>query len=413
MVVFLIFSVHYSLAQVESKDIKDIFNQFKKNPGSYARKEISVGKISYTLLPYVGYAPANGFVLGGAMSIAHLFGEPPTSISSGLISSEVTSKKQFITNARTKIYLRDNKWFLQGDWRLLIFSQTTYGLGIQSPEDPKPQFHINNLEETTGTWGDPMRYNQIRFYEEVSRELGNSGFYVGMGVVLNHLFDINDERLDTMPDSPDFYITKHYEYSRKTNFNPLHYGNYGLKFSVLTDTRDNIANCYKGYFASASMIYNAKLSDNSQQSTQLLYEAMYYLGLSSRNPSHILAFWSWGSFIMQGTVPYLVLPSIGWDTFNRSGRAFIQGRYRGLNMMYNEAEYRFQVSKNGLFGGVLFVNATNASDYYQALFEKVAVGVGGGIRIKFDKLSRTNLGVDYGIGSDRSSGIYFNLQETF
>jgi len=116
---------------------------------------------------------------------------------------------------------------------------------------------------------------------------------------------------------------------------------------------------------------------------------------------------------MQGNVPYLALPAIGWDTYNRSGRGFIQGRYRGLDMMYNEAEYRFPITKNGLLGGALFVNATNASSYDQKLFEKVAVGFGGGIRIQFDNRSRTNLGIDFGMGSDRSSGIYFNLQETF
>jgi hypothetical protein len=400
-------------AQQDSKDLKDILNQIISKQDSVKTAEIMVGKTLYSILPFIGYAPANGFVAGGAISLSKLFGEPPTSISSGMVNFQVTTKKQIIINSRTKIYLKGNNWFLQGDWRLLFFSQTTYGLGIHTIDAPVPEFHINTLSETTETWGDPMRYNQVRFYEEVSRKLGSSSFFIGMGVAIDQHFDINDERLDTVVGSPDFFITSHYAYSVKNNFNPLKYGNNGLKFTLLTDTRDNIANCYKGYYASLSMIYNVKIGNNSQESTQLLYEAMYFLGLSKLNPRHVLAFWSWGTFIVQGNVPYLALPAIGWDTFNRSGRGFIQGRYRGLNMFYNEAEYRFPISKNGLFGGALFINATNESNYYQKLMEKVAIGFGGGIRIQFDKQSRTNLGIDYGIGTDHSSGIYFNLQETF
>jgi outer membrane protein assembly factor BamA len=258
-----------------------------------------------------------------------------------------------------------------------------------------------------------MKYNHFRFHEDVSRKIGNSSFFVGLGVAIDQHFSINDDRLDTIPGSPEFYITNHYSYSLKNDFNPVKYGGNGIKFTLLTDTRDHIGNCYNGYYVSASMIYNFKIGNNSQQSTRLLYEAMYYLGLSRKNPRHVLAFWSWGSFIMQGNVPYLDLPAIGWDTYNRSGRGFIQGRFRGLNMMYNETEYRFPVTKNGLFGGALFVNATNVSSYDQKLFEKVAIGFGGGLRIQFDNRSRTNLGIDFGIGSDRSRGIYFNLQETF
>jgi hypothetical protein len=410
----LMLACRIALAQDETKDFNDIIRQFKKNPETKPASELIVGKTYYSILPFVGYGPANGFVLGGAVSLAHLFGTPPTSISSGMFNCQITTKRQFITNFRTKIYLKENNWFLQGDWRLLLFTQTTYGLGIKNPDDPEPTFMINNLSETTDDlWGDPMKYNQVRFYEKASRRLGNSRFYAGMGIAIDQHFDIVDERLDTIPSSPDFYITSHYEYSVKNDFNPQHYGTNGIIFTLLTDTRDNISNCYTGYFLSVSLLENIKIANNSKQSTKFLYEAMYYLGMNNTKSRHVLAFWSWGSFLLNGEAPYLALPAIGWDTYNRSGRGFIQGRYRGLDMMYNEIEYRFPISRNGLFGGVLFANVTNESSYTQKLFEKAAYGLGGGLRLQLDKLSRTNLGVDFGIGSDKSSGIYFNLQETF
>ena len=146
---------------------------------------------------------------------------------------------------------------------------------------------------------------------------------------------------------------------------------------------------------------------------QLLYDARYYLGLSANIPRHVLAFWSYGTILLSGNVPYLALPSIGWDTYNRSGRGYIQGRFRGLNMVYNEVEYRFPISGNGLFGGVVFANATTASNYYHGLFDQTAFGAGAGIRLNLDKRSRTNLTVDIGKSTEKSVAIYFNLQEAF
>jgi hypothetical protein len=400
-------------AQTSTKDLKDVFREMKKHPEAKLTNDLTVGKTYISVLPVIGYGPANGFVVGSAVSFARLFGNPPTNLSSGMLNCQITSKRQFIVNTRSKIYLSDNKWFLQGDWRLLIFTQPTYGLGINNSGVANFQLYVNNLAETEDSKGEPMKFNLIRVYEDVSRRLGDSYFYAGLGLAVDQHFDIVDERLNTETDSPAYYITSNYAYSLKNNFNPGHYGTNGLKFTLLTDTRDNISNCYKGYFASISLLCNVKIGTNSQQSTQLLYDGRYYLGLSSRNPRHLIAFWSWGSILLNGNVPYLALPSIGWDTYNRSGRGYVQGRYRGLSMLYNEAEYRFPISNNGMFGGIVFLNATTASNYSSGLFNKTALGFGTGFRLQLDKLARTNLTVDVGMGTDHSGAIYFNLQETF
>lgn len=403
-----------SVAQVESKDFKDVTNKWRNIIDTLTKGELVVGKTYLSILPVVGYAPANGFLAGGAISFSRLMGQPPTNMSTGMLNFQVTTKGQFIVNARSKIYLPGNKWFLQGDWRLLLFSQPTYGLGINNSEFNKTHIYINNMDEVSGdTLAEPMKFKLVRFYEEGTLRLGNSHIYAGLGIMIDQHFSIIDERLDTVPESPDYFITNHYAYSLKNSFNPLKYGTNGIKITVLIDTRDQISNCYKGYYASISLLNNLKIGNNSKQSMQLLYDARYYLGLSKKTPRHLIAFWSWGSILLNGDVPYLALPSIGWDTYNRSGRGFIQGRYRGLSMIYNEAEYRFPISKNGLFGGVLYVNATTASNYSKKLFDKTAFGRGAGVRMQLDKRARTNLTVDIGLGADRATAIYFNLQETF
>jgi len=413
MAVIFILAGKVSTAQVQSKDFKDVTNKWRNIIDTLTKSDLVVGKTYLSVLPVVGYAPANGFLAGGAISFSRLMGLPPTNMSTGMLNFQITSKGQFIVNARSKIYLPGNKWFLQGDWRLLLFSQPTYGLGINNSEFNKTHIYTNNMDLVgDDTLAEPMKYKLVRFYEEGTRRLGNSHIYAGLGVMIDQHFSIKDERLDTVSESETYYITNHYKYSDTNNFNPLQYGTNGIKVTLLTDTRDNISNCYKGYYASISLLNNFKIGNNSKQSMQLLYDARYYLGLGKK-PRHVLAFWGWGNILLNGKVPYLALPSIGWDTYNRSGRGFIQGRYRGLSMVYNEVEYRFPISKNGLFGGVLYVNATTASNYTKKLFDKTAFGRGAGIRMQLDKRARTNLCVDIGLGADRATAIYFNLQEAF
>jgi hypothetical protein len=108
-----------------------------------------------------------------------------------------------------------------------------------------------------------------------------------------------------------------------------------------------------------------------------------------------------------------LLPSTGWDDFYNTGRGYIQGRYRGKDMLYFESEYRFGITNNGLLGGVLFVNAESFSKELSKQLAVVAPACGLGVRIKLNKFSGANLCVDYGFGADGSRGISVNLGEVF
>ena len=111
----------------------------------------------------------------------------------------------------------------------------------------------------------------------------------------------------------------------------------------------------------------------------------------------------------------MILPATAYDQRGRSARGYVQGRFRGNNLVYGEAEYRFPISKpGGILGGVLFVNATTADNPNQdlKLFDSVRPAYGLGLRIMADKRSRTNLCVDYGFGN-KSGGFYLAAAETF
>jgi hypothetical protein len=82
-------------------------------------------------------------------------------------------------------------------------------------------------------------------------------------------------------------------------------------------------------------------------------------------------------------------------------------------MMYAEAELRFGITRNGLLGGVVFGNAQTISEINTGRFEVIAPGFGAGLRIKFNKFSKTNACIDYGIGTGGSHGFVGNLGEVF
>jgi hypothetical protein len=111
--------------------------------------------------------------------------------------------------------------------------------------------------------------------------------------------------------------------------------------------------------------------------------------------------------------PYLDLPATGEDSYNNTARGYIEGRFRGLNLLYAEAEYRFRLLKSGLLGGVLFSNASTVSEFPGNKFERINPGNGIGLRVKMNKSASTNLCIDYGIGTGGSRGFSFNLNEVF
>ena len=116
-----------------------------------------------------------------------------------------------------------------------------------------------------------------------------------------------------------------------------------------------------------------------------------------------------------GTAPYLSLPGTNYEMKNRSARAYVQGRFRGEDLVYAEMEYRFPISKcTGVLGGVLFVNGTTTSnrDGGVKIFDYTKAGYGFGLRVAADKSSRTNIAIDVGFG-EKSTGIYFGAAEVF
>jgi outer membrane protein assembly factor BamA len=257
-----------------------------------------------------------------------------------------------------------------------------------------------------------MKFNYIRFHQLVNRQI-KGHLYAGIGYHLDRYYAIDDEdlKLDTSPP----LTTPHYFYSENYDYDTSDYTMSGLSLNFVYDSRDSQINPYEGYYVNINYRYYFSFLGSDQDASHLLTEFRTYVGLSKKMPRHLIAFWLFSEFNLTGDMPYLTLPALGGDQRARSGRGYVNGRYRGKNFVYGEVEWRFPISQcSKILGGVVFVNATT-TDYPLkgvGLFEFVQPAVGFGVRVMVNKHFRTNINLDFAIGNN-SQGFYFSGQETF
>lgn len=365
------------------------------------------------LLPIIGSNPATGFMFGVGGQYAFKI---PSHSNYSLISGSLqyTTKSQFLFLLKNNIYTDNNRIFFTGDWRFLIYSQSTYGLGTTAPEGGilDYQFGLSGAETSSDSLVQPMTYSFGRLHQSIMFELVD-GIYLGLGYNFDSYFKIVDTKLSLDP--ADSSITSHYAYNTYYGFSTEKYHNSALSARFIIDTRDNMIQALKGYYFSLTWQGGFKFTGNDRKSNLYKVEWRSYHGLSKRNPNHLIAFWFMGDFAQEGTLPYMILPATAYDQTGRSARGYTQGRYRGNNYVYGEVEYRFPLSKcGGILGGVLFANATSTNNPGLSLnlFESVKPAAGFGLRVKLDKYSRTSLAVDIAFGQ-QSAGFYLAVSETF
>jgi hypothetical protein len=424
LLLFLFLTVSLTLtAQKEQKTFKqdDVFSIFVKKEKRAARdsasaKPVILYKPYFSVTPYIGYNPAYGLLIGVGSTVGMYLGTPQTTpISTAVVSANITAKGQILMNLRTNIITDQSKFILRGDWRYLIFSQSTFGLGTGIKHQGRIGIILpdGGQTEPITPQEEPIKYDYIRLYESFYFKV-NGWLYAGIGYNLDHFSNIEDEKLDL--DTIPQYITHHYKYSADHGFEPEQQTMSGLSLELLVESRDNSIRPTKGYFADIAFRPNFTWLGSTKGSLMLNTEFRTYVRVSETRPDHLVGFWYIGQFTRKGDVPYLGLPAIGWDMYNRTGRGYIQGSIRGVNFLYGESEYRFPISRyTGILAGVVFANVTTASsdDDTRKLFEYFDPAVGAGIRVMFNRKTLSNLAVDVGFGKGGEMGVYFNLNETF
>lgn len=253
------------------------------------------------VIPLIASQPAFGFMYGGIGQFTFKEKYDDARYSSTTLSAAYTTKHQVLINAKNNLLLNDNKVYLAGDWRFYIFSQDNYGLGsdLIPPNYRDSGFDLNALAQ-------PMQYQYFKFHQTLSfATLKN--LYIGGGIHFDGYSNIEDETLDVANN----HLTYHYIYSKKHGFSDREYYVNGLSFNLIFDSRDDQVNANHGLYGNVNYRMNPALGKNQAASSVLYTEYSYYIPLSKRNVQHVLAFWTYGQFLMGGNLPYLNLPAIG------------------------------------------------------------------------------------------------------
>ncbi|MCW3118439.1 MAG: hypothetical protein JWM28_2521 [Chitinophagaceae bacterium] len=368
------------------KDIVDYFRKWFGYKPSQKADSISPGD-----KPVISYLPAAGYTLQTRLA-AILTGnvafftsnKPGSKLSVVNANVNYTQNRQFTIPIQMNVWLHGDAWNLLGDWRFMKYPQSTFGLGSNTGTEKE----------------DPMDYYYVRVYQYFLKRI-TSKFSAGLGYTLDYHWKISDAG------AADGSISDYEKYGRAQKTTSS-----GLALNMVYDSRKNPINPLNGLSANIAVRNNFTWlgSNHNWQSAILDIRKYFPLPGAAKN---VLAFWSYNWMILGGQPPYLDLPSTGWDNFNNTGRGFIQGRYRGNVMLYLESEYRFRITSNGLLGGVLFANAESFSGAPSKRLQSIQPGAGGGLRIKLNKKSNTNIDIDYGVVTQGYKGLFVNIGEVF
>ena len=364
------------------KDVGDVLRAIFKIkstpfPDSTANK---AGKLFFSLVPALGYTLEGGPIAILSSNASFYSSDPKsTYLSVFTFGGQYSLRNQLMIPIISNIWTKDNKYDLLGDWRFYKYPAYTYGLGAN-----------NSL-----TNEDAIVYSYIKFYQEVLRHF-SSNYYVGLGYNFDDHFNIEDNS-----DNKTDYQLYNQGLTKTISSGPI--------VHLMYDSRANSNNPKDAFYASIIFRNNFTFLGSDADWQYLQIEIRKYFRISSHD---VLAFWSWNEFT-NGSAPYFDLPADQWDTYGNTGRGYIQNFYRGTNLVYIEAEYRFGITHNGLLGGVIFSNAGSATQWPSNKFEYIDPGEGVGLRIKFNKYSDVNFCIDYAVGLNGSRGFFFNLGEVF
>ena len=370
-------------------DLIDI-TRYVFNISSRRTPDTAGKKIYFSILPVSSQDGGPGRMLITSTTAGFYLGNPQTTyISNVNFTPYLNFKGRYGLPIRSNIWLKNNMFNIQGDTRLLVYPQYTWGLGGGQPQDHK--FLVD--------------YKYVRFYQSIVKRI-TSYLYVGVGYDLDYYFDVDSDN----GSRTTFQQFTNYDYGTKAFESSF---SSGPSFNILYDSRNNSINPLPGWYGNFTYRVNYKWWGSSNTWSSLYFDVRKYHSLSATNSKkNMLAFWTYYWATLSPLTPYLNLPAIGMEPGQRSGRGIAQNRYRGQALLYFEAEYRRDLTKNGLLGFVVFANVNTASETNTRQFKYWSPAAGVGMRLKYNKKSDTNIGIDFGLSQNRRS-LMFSVGEAF
>lgn len=368
------------------RDLIGIFLDVTKIQIHHPRSEQG-RRVYFTALPLSTSVPGGGNALITSTQAGFYLGDrKQTYLSTVTFSPSFNFRGQFNFPFRANIWSADNKWDYQGDMRFSIYPQYTWGLGGDHPEDRKIL----------------VRYSYFRLYGSVLKRITPYLFF-GPGYDLDYNINIRPD-----VDTADIVKFTGYSYGTANHSNSF---SHGFTLNLLLDTRYNPINPVPGMYFNAVYRINPRYLGSNNTWFSLYLDWRKYIAFSNRG-QNMLGIWSYYWTTLGSDAPYFTLPAIGTEPYQRSGRGIYPMRYVGKSLFYVETEYRKDITRDGLFGFVVFANMNTVSEPESHEYAYLHPAAGAGLRIKFNKHSGSNLGIDYGV-SRHYNAVYFSLGETF
>lgn len=341
-------------------------------------------KVYFSVLPAPVSTPGGGKAVITSINAAFFLGDPArTNLSNIYLVPFTDFSGRYGLYVKPNLWLDKNSWNFIGDYRIARFPQNTWGLGGSTKE----------VEQTL------IDTDFIRIYQNALKNIGK-GWFTGIGYALDYNYNIEES---------EYAVEGHLDRYLLDTSDPS--VSSGITFNIAYDIRYNAINPPKGGYILATWRVNTKSLGSDQDYQTLFLEARKYLPLPKARS--ILAFRSYYWTMLTGNAPYLHLPATNWaPTSGIASRGFQSGRYRSNAMLYGEAEQRYQLTQNGLFGLVGFINVASASEFETQTFKTWKVGAGFGLRTKFNKYSNANFALDFGF-SENYWSVWVNLGEMF
>ncbi|HZE84798.1 MAG TPA: hypothetical protein VE035_10825 [Puia sp.] len=358
-----------------------------------------------TVVPNVAANPTIGGQLGiKAVAGWRLGNDPKTIFSVAATSASITTKGIIYFYVNHNIFTPGNRWNFQGNLVVAKTVSPDFGLGIGrrfSGGSPTDSILADPTHKVY-----PLHSYYLNVREKVYKNVAKNLFVgAGLSFEIRRSIKNNDTVNNATPSSV---------YNNRHGFPQDRYSANGFLFNVEYITRDNPNRAYKGIFFDAGFRLNQRWIGSAKNSAQVITDFRKYFNLSGTGPAAVFAVWNWGSYLIGGSIPYLELPGTARDGTFRSGRGYTSQYFKGTQFNDTEAELRFPILANQFLSGVVFGNLQTGNDEHGTkIFQVFQPGYGGGLRVLFNKATRTNLALDYAFGKFGNKGFFLNLNETF
>ncbi|WP_044226822.1 BamA/TamA family outer membrane protein [Flammeovirga pacifica] len=344
----------------------------------------TVYKKQITAFPYPAYAQETSWEFG-VLSVFQFkmpdatFGTRP---SNATFIGFYTLENQLRLKLEHTIFTKNEDWLFEGTWEHSKYPEKYYGIGSNSSAD----------DEQLVDW------SKIDFRQQILKKLSDKMF-LGVQLRYANYWDISlGPKKDGTPG--DVTTLPGYEGGSVS----------GLGSTYKWDTRDLVLSPSKGFFIEGRFEVYHKYLGSDYDFNVLTLDLRKYFDLSKeKEGTSVLAFQGLTKQTFGELTPFREMALMGGLNMMRG---VYEGRYRDQKMIAAQTEFRQYLFWR--IGMTAFLATANVFDEYGNFTgQDFKIAGGGGLRFLINKKDKASIRVDYGIGPEKSSGLYLTFGEAF